>query len=176
MSRAMHEAVESARFEEREPGEAVQQYLTFVLDEEVYGIPIATVAEIIGLQKITPVPDPRDCVKGVINLRGTVIPVIDVRVRLGMEPVETSARTCIVIVQLERILVGLLVDTIADVVDVVAGEIEPAPRRRGESAREAIVTGFVHREGDVKILIDLARLLDRSAAADGRPGDAVGMN
>jgi purine-binding chemotaxis protein CheW len=148
------------------------QYLTFVLEDEVYGIPIATVAEIIGLQKITPVPDPRDCVKGVINLRGTVIPVIDVRVRLGMTPVETSPRTCIVVVQLEQVLVGLLVDTIADVIDVVSGEIESAPRRRGATTRESIVTGFVHREGVVKILIDLARLLEQAPPADGADGEA----
>lgn len=174
MSQAMIEPRMSASSAERELADAVLQYLTFVIADELYGIPIATVAEIIGLQKITRVPDPRACVKGVINLRGTVIPVIDVRVRLGMAPVETGARTCIVVVQQDELLVGLLVDTIADVIDVVAGEIEPAPRRRGDLPEESIVTGFVHKDGGVKILIDLARLLDRSAPetdAGELPGD-----
>ena len=140
--------------------DAVQQFLTFVIAEENYGIPIESVAEIIGLQKITTVPDRRPYVKGVINLRGTVIPVIDVRVRLAMDPVRVDERTCIVVVQLEETLVGLLVDRIAEVIDVLAGEIELAPRRRVGSLGESIVTGFVQQGGVVRILIDLPRLIE----------------
>lgn len=154
--------------EDAEGVDARKQYLTFTIADENYGIPIETVAEIVGLQKITSVPDARPFVKGVINLRGTVIPVIDVRVRLAMDPVQIDDRTCIVVVQLERTLVGLLVDRIADVIDVDAEKIEPAPRRRSGWAAETVVTGFVQAGGDVKILVDLARLLeDAKASAEG---------
>ena len=153
--------------------ETLQQHLTFVVAGEVYAIPIAAVAEIIGLQKITSVPDPRPHVKGVINLRGTVIPVVDVRVRLAMDTVRLDERTCIVVVQLDDVLVGLLVDGIADVIDVVAEEIEAAPRRRGELQAEAMVTGFVQKDGDVKIMIDLGRLLELGDARRDAPGDGL---
>lgn len=145
--------------------DARRQYLTFRIADETYGIPIETVAEIVGLQKITSVPDARPYVKGVINLRGTVIPVIDVRVRLAMEPLRIDERTCIVVVQLERTLVGLLVDRIAEVIDVDPEKIEPATRRRAGFAVETIVTGFIQTGGDVKILIDLARLLEDATAS-----------
>jgi purine-binding chemotaxis protein CheW len=134
-----------------------------VIADEVYGIPIETVAEIIGLQQITTVPDRRPYVKGVINLRGTVIPVIDVRVRLAMDPVRVDERSCIVVVQLDQSLVGLLVDRIAEVIDVVSGEIETASRRRVAFIGESMVTGFVQKGGGVRILIDLVRLLEDGA-------------
>lgn len=153
--------------------EAFQQHLTFVVADEVYAIPIATVAEIIGLQKITSVPDPRPHVKGVINLRGTVIPVVDVRVRLAMDTVHLDERTCIVVVQLDHVLVGLLVDAIADVIDVVPEEIESAPRRRIELPGEAMVTGFVQKDGDVKIMIDLGRLLELGDEKHEAPSDGL---
>lgn len=154
----------------RDGGESWLQYLTFVIADEVYGIPIGTVAEIIGLQKITTVPDRRPYVKGVINLRGTVIPVIDVRVRIAMDPVRVDERTCIVVVQLDETLVGLLVDRIADVIDVMSGEIEPASRRRAGFVGESMVTGFVQKGGNVRILIDLARVLEDER--DGAQGSA----
>lgn len=163
MSRNAKAVVWGAEGRAREGGETWSQYLTFVIADEVYGIPIATVAEIIGLQQITKVPDRRPYVKGVINLRGTVIPVIDVRVRLAMDPVRVDERSCIVVVQLDRTLVGLLVDRIAEVIDVVSGEVETAPRRRVAFIGESVVTGFVQKPGGVRILIDLARLLEDAA-------------
>ncbi|HEB88375.1 MAG TPA: chemotaxis protein CheW [Deltaproteobacteria bacterium] len=154
------------------PAESVPQYLTFVVSGEVYGVPIEYVAEIIGAQQLTPVPDSRPFMRGVINLRGTVIPVMDVRARLSMEPRNVDERTCIVVVQLDEIVVGLLVDTIADVIDVPPTAIEAAPRRKTASARDAIVTGLFQLEGEVKILIDLGRLLhDAPTAFDASPGD-----
>ncbi|MEZ4331086.1 MAG: chemotaxis protein CheW [Myxococcota bacterium] len=147
--------------------ESLLQYLTFEVARETYGIPIGSVAEIIGVQRITHVPDPRSHVKGVINLRGTVIPVIDVRLRMGMAPIEIGDRTCIVVVQLDRMLVGMLVDTIAGVIDVMAGEIEAAPRRRASTIGDAIVTGFVHGDEGVRILVDPERLLTDAERACG---------
>ncbi len=147
------------------PAESVPQYLTFVVSEEVYGVPIEYIAEIIGAQQLTPVPDSRPFMRGVINLRGTVIPVMDVRARLSMEPRSVDERTCIVVVQLDEIVVGLLVDTIADVIDVPPTSIEAAPRRKTASASESIVTGLVQIDGEVKIMIDLGRLLHEAPTA-----------
>ena len=158
----------AAQFEESAKAEAVPQYLTFVVAEEVYGVPIGHVAEIIGAQRFTSVPDSRSYMRGVINLRGTVIPVMDVRTRLAMEPREVDKRTCIVVVELDDTSVGLLVDTISDVIDVPPNSVEAAPRRKSSSARDSIVTGLVQIEDKVRILIDLGRLLD--------DGDAVFEN
>lgn len=158
---------ETARYS---AGEPFLQFLTFVVAEEIYGIPIATVAEIIGIQKITTVPDRRPYVKGVINLRGTVIPVIDVRVRLAMDPVQLDDRTCIVVVQHEDSLVGLLVDRIAEVIDVLTGEIETATRRRVDFVGEAMVTGFVRRAETIQILIDLPRLIEDVSSGEDAGG------
>ena len=143
----------------QEVEETIPQYLTFIVANEVYGIPIGTIAEIIGAQSLTAVPDSRSFMRGVINLRGTVIPVMDVRARLGMEPRDADSRTCIVVVQLEETVVGLLVDTISDVIDVPPDSIEGAPRRKAGTASEAVVTGLFQVDGEVKILIDLSRLL-----------------
>ena len=139
--------------------EAAPQYMTFVVASEVYGLPITCVAEIIGAQRFTPVPDARPFMRGVINLRGTVIPVMDVRVRLELERREIDDRTCIIVVQHNDLAVGLLVDTISDVIDVPIGAIEAAPRRQDLDARSSVVTGLVQVDGEVKILIDLERLL-----------------
>ena len=139
--------------------DASMQYLTFLIADEVYGIPIAHVAEIIGAQRFTAVPDPRPFMKGVTNLRGTVIPVMDVRIRLAMKPREVDERTCIVVVQLDDTVVGLLIDTISEVVEVAPAAIEAVPRRKTASIRESIVMGLAQIDEEVKILIDLRRLL-----------------
>ena len=145
--------------------ETVPQYLTFVVADEVYGVPIEYIAEIIGAQRLTSVPDSRPFMRGVINLRGTVIPVMDVRTRLSMEPRNVDERTCIVVVQLDEVVVGLLVDTISEVIDVPPSSIETAPKRKTVSAGDSVVTGLVQLDGEVKILIDLGRLLNDAPAA-----------
>ncbi len=138
---------------------SVPRVLTFILGEEVYGVSISHVAEIIGAQRITPVPDPRPFMRGVINLRGTVIPVMDVRVRMNMEVREPDDRTCIVVVQSDELVVGLMVDMISDVIDVPADKVEAAPRRKDACVGDSIVIGLVQIDAEVKILIDLERLL-----------------
>ena len=147
------------------PAESVPQYLTFVVSGEVYGVPIEYIAEIIGAQRLTSVPDSRPFMRGVINLRGTVIPVMDVRTRLSMEPRNVDERTCIVVVQLDEVVVGLLVDTISEVIDVPPSSIETAPKRKTVSAGDSVVTGLVQLDGEVKILIDLGRLLNDAPTA-----------
>ena len=134
------------------------RYLTFQLGNEVYGIEIRYVTEIVGIQKITDVPDMPDFVKGVINLRGQVIPVMDVRLRFKMEPRDYDERTCVMVVKLEKAAVGLVVDTVQEVREILEDQISPPPQvASGTSSRYILGMGKV--DDEVKILLDVNRLL-----------------
>ena len=146
------------------------KYLTIVLDQEAYGLAVLRVREIIRLQKITPVPQLPSYVKGVINLRGKVIPVIDLRLKFGMPEVEASAHTCIVVVQVERagrrVMLGIIVDHVSEVLNISAEEIERTPDF-GETLDTQFMLGMAKVKGQVKILLDLDAILvaDASYAA-----------
>lgn len=132
-------------------------YLTFHLGGEDYGIPIQSVIEIIGVQKTTMVPDMPPYVVGVINLRGAVIPVVDIRVRFGLEPRLPDDRTCVIVVQLAGTQVGAQVDQVRDVALIPEGAIKPPPKvRKGPATRFIAGLGMV--EDTVKILLDVMRL------------------
>lgn len=134
------------------------KFLTFSLGSEEYGIEIRYVTEIIGIQKVTDLPDMPHYVKGVINLRGKVIPVIDVRLRFNLDQRDYDERTCIVVVTLDDMAVGIIVDSVSEVMDIPAGEIEPAPKvKKGEASR--FISGLGKVENDVKILLDIKHLL-----------------
>jgi purine-binding chemotaxis protein CheW len=134
------------------------KYLTFQLGQEVYGIDIGSVTEIIGFQKITPVPDMPEYIRGVINLRGQVIPVIDVRLRFRMETREYRERTCIIVVRIANISVGLIVDMVNEVADIPEDHISPPPRvASGKTSR--YIRGMGKAGDDVKILLDINKLL-----------------
>ncbi|HQH27029.1 MAG TPA: chemotaxis protein CheW [Oligoflexia bacterium] len=134
------------------------RYLTFRLGKEDYGIEIAHVTEIVGIQKITEVPDMPSFVKGVINLRGQVIPVIDVRVRFGMEPRDYDDRTCVVVVKVRETSIGLIVDTVSEVREILGENVSPPPKAAsGTSGRYILGLGKVGEE--VKILLDVQKLL-----------------
>ena len=134
------------------------KFLTFQLDREEYAIPIRHVIEIIGLQRITPLPELPDFVKGVINLRGKVIPVIDVRLRFGMPERAYDERTCIVVVDIDESFVGLIVDEVNEVTAIPAGQIEAPPTvQKGREMR--FVAGLGKVEDSVKILVDINRLI-----------------
>lgn len=129
------------------------KYLTFNLATEGYGIEIRYVTEIIGIQQITNLPDMPACIKGVINLRGKVIPVMDVRLRFKMEPRDYDDSTRIIVVEYGGITVGLVVDDVCEVVDIPESKIEPPPGgSKGNS------NGYIHGMGklndEVKILLD----------------------
>ena len=142
-----------------------QRYLTFELADQFYGIELARVQEIVRSQSLTPVPDVPDYVRGVINLRGTVVPVVDVRRRMMMEPRDQDERTCVIVCSFRDEGVGLVVDTVCDVVSVVESEIVESGQGRGDgSANEQMLRGLVRQEDGVKILIDLDEML----SADGR--------
>jgi len=134
------------------------KFLTFFINQEEYGIDIRYVTEIIGIQKITEVPDMPVYIKGVINLRGKVIPVMDVRLRFGLEEREHDDRTCIIVINLDEEAVGLIVDRVSEVLDIPAGEIEPPPQLHG-GRRGRLLLGMGKVENGVKILLDAQKLL-----------------
>lgn len=138
------------------------KYLTVVLENEAYGIGVLKVREIIRMQKITPVPQMPPFVKGVINLRGRVIPIVDLRVKFGLKA-EFAERTCIVVVQVklptEQIVqMGLIVDSVEEVVTLQAGEIEPTPEF-GARIDTAYLLGMAKVKGAVKTLLDIDRVV-----------------
>lgn len=134
-------------------------YLTFHLAGEDYGLAIAYVIEIIGIQKITEVPDMPVFVKGVINLRGKVIPVIDVRCRFSLPPKEYDARTCIIVVNFNETVVGLVVDQVSEVISIPEAVVEPPPRISTTETSNFIAGLGKSEEGGVKILLDVTKLL-----------------
>ncbi|MDR3198725.1 MAG: chemotaxis protein CheW [Planctomycetaceae bacterium] len=139
-------------------------YLTFRLGKEDYGIEIRYVTEIVGMQKITEVPDMPVFVKGVVNLRGQVIPVLDMRLRFNMEPRNYDERTCIIVVNIGGSQVGLVVDTVNEVRNIDNDQISPPPKTAGaDSARYIQGMGKVGEE--VIILLEGQRLLHENEAS-----------
>jgi purine-binding chemotaxis protein CheW len=134
------------------------KFLVFHLGDEEYGIPIRNVTEIIGIQTITDLPETPHYVKGVINLRGKVIPVIDVRIRFNMPEKEYDDRTCIVVVNIKDVSVGLIVDSVSEVMDIPDENIEPTPRI-SQGAGTKYIMGLGKVNNDVKILLDTQKLL-----------------
>lgn len=133
------------------------KFLTFRIDREDYGLEIRHVTEIIGIQKITEVPDMADFVRGVINLRGKVIPVIDVRARFHLPPRAYDERTCIIVVHVRDLAVGLVVDKVNEVADIPDQQIEPAPRTSSPNGR--YIQGIGKIGDEVKIILDAGKLL-----------------
>ena len=140
------------------------QYLTFVLAGEIYGLGILQVREIIGMTDITAVPRTPEFVKGVINLRGGVVPVIDARLKFGMSEAEPTDRTCIVVVDVGEADVGLIVDEVSEVVNIPADKIEDTPSF-GADVDTRFILGMSKADEKVTILLDLAKVLAGSELA-----------
>ena len=138
------------------------KYLTFKLVDEEYGLEIVKVQEIIGLMPITKVPRVPDYVRGVINLRGRIIPTIDLRTKFGLPRVEDTEKTCIIVVEVNspkgNVNVGIIVDQVAEVLDVAGNEIDHAPEFGSDLSTDFILgVGIV--KGEVKILLDIDKVL-----------------
>jgi purine-binding chemotaxis protein CheW len=133
------------------------KYLTFHIASEDYGIAIVHVTEIIGMQRITQVPKTPAFIKGVINLRGKVIPVMDVRLRFRMPGRDYDERTCIIVVQHNEATVGLVVDTVSEVLDIPKGAIEVCSAITRD--QDNFVSGMGKVGDSIKMLIDVHRLL-----------------
>ena len=144
------------------------KYLTFTLANEEYGIGILKIREIIGMMPITSVPRTPEFVKGVINLRGKVIPVMDLRLRFEMEEMEYTERTCIIVVEIERqagtVQIGAVVDSVSEVLNVGGKDIEETPSF-GTKLDTEYILGMAKIEGGVKILLDIDEVLNDEEVA-----------
>lgn len=138
------------------------QYLTFHIASEIYGIPILSVVEIIRMLQITPIPESLNFIKGIINLRGKIIPVMDVRLRFGLEERAHDDRTCIIVVNIQNIVMGLVVDQVAEVLEIPEKQVEPMPDV-GQSDSKRYVKGIGRVDSGVKILLDLDKLIFEEA-------------
>jgi purine-binding chemotaxis protein CheW len=164
----VEEIPKSGRFTGAAPAQKAREgkYLTFSLNGEEYGIGILKIKEIIGMMPITPIPQTPDFVKGVINLRGKVIPVIDLRRRFGMESIGYTDRTCIVVVEIRereeegsnRVRIGIVVDSVSEVLNIRGSDIEDTPEF-GTRLRTDYIQGMAKTEDKVKILLDIDRVL-----------------
>ena len=138
------------------------KYLTFSLSGEEYGISILKIKEIIGMMPITTVPQTPEFVKGVINLRGKVIPVIDLRLRFMMEGIDYTERTCIIVVEIEgasgTVMIGIVVDSVSEVLNIKSEDIEDTPAF-GTRLNTEYILGMAKMEGSVKILLDINSVL-----------------
>ena len=144
------------------------KYLTFTLGNEGYGISILQIKEIIGMMSITPVPQTPDFVKGVINLRGKVIPVVDLRLRFGMGAMDYTERTCIIVVEIEgdsgTVMMGIVVDSVSEVLNIKSEDIEDTPTF-GTKLDTEYILGMAKMEGGIKILLDIDRVLSANEVA-----------
>ncbi len=138
------------------------QYLTFALGREEYGLEIMKVREIIGYMEITQIPQARDYVRGVINLRGQVIGVIDLRTRFGMAAIDPTEQTCIIVVEIQFgagcLSIGIIVDRVLEVLDIGADQIEPAPAL-GKHGETDFILGMGKLGDRVKLLLDIDKVL-----------------
>lgn len=145
---------------------ALGKYLIFDLAGEEFGIQILKVREIIGLQDITFVPHTPPCVKGVINLRGKVIPVVDLRLKFAMPEAAYTDRTCIIVVGVSlngsTVLTGVVVDSVSEVLNIASADIEDSPNF-GEKSDVAYLLGMAKIKGKVKILLDIDEVLSTHA-------------
>jgi len=139
-------------------GDEVLQWVTFKLEKETYGINVMQVQEVLRYTEIAPVPGAPIYVLGIINLRGSVVTVIDTRSRFGLMPAEVSDNSRIVIIESEKQVIGIMVDSVAEVVYLRSSEIDQAPNvGTEESAR--FIQGVSNRDGQLLILVDLNKLL-----------------
>ncbi len=152
------ERIEDDFYDDDDEDTQKDKYLTFTVGKEDYGIEISHVTEIIGIQKITDVPDMPAYIRGVINLRGKVIPVMDVRLRFRMPEREYDDRTCTVVVSVNGTPVGLVVDTVKEVIDIPENQIE-LPPEVAESSTQRYIKGLGKIGDDVKILLDVEKLV-----------------
>ena len=132
------------------------KYLTFLLEQETYGIDIRVVIEIIGIQAITGVPEVPEYVRGIINLRGKIIPVVDMRLRFKKEFRAYNDRTCIVVIEAEGVLIGLIVDGVSEVLDIPEGNVVPPPKLKASQNR--YIRGIGKTGEMVTLLLDWAKL------------------
>lgn len=135
------------------------KYLLFNLGNEVFGLKISCIIQIVEMQKVTEVPDMPSYIKGVINQRGKVIPLMDLRLRFGMDERDYDDRNCIIIVSVHDSFIGFIVDTVAEVHDIDDANIDPSPGFKSDSLKERYISGLGKIGEDVKILLDVEKII-----------------
>jgi len=144
------------------------QYLTFKLDSEIFALDISQVREVLDYTTTTKVPRTPDFMRGVINLRGSVVPVVDMRLKFAMPPTEKTVNTCVIIVEInvdnERIVLGALADSVQEVIDLEPGSIEPAPRI-GTRLRTDFIKGMGKRAEQFIIILDIEKVFSADELA-----------
>ena len=144
------------------------QYLTFRLEEEVFALDISQVREVLDFTAITKVPRTPEFMRGVINLRGSVVPVVDMRLKFGMSRTEQTLNTCIIIVEIniegDRLILGALADSVQEVIELGPGQIEPAPRI-GTRLDTDFIKGMGKRDEEFIIILDIDRIFSMDELA-----------
>ncbi|MCX7708977.1 MAG: chemotaxis protein CheW [Clostridia bacterium] len=152
----MGENMEQSVFEQEDTQRG--RFLTFTLGRESYGIEIRYVTEIIGIQQITEVPELPEYIRGIINLRGKIIPVMDVRLRFKKDFREYNDRTCVIVIDISDLSIGLIVDSVSEVISIPDSEIVVPPEMNKDSSK--YIKGIGKVGSEVKLLLDCERLLN----------------
>jgi purine-binding chemotaxis protein CheW len=159
---SVNDSINQALADNHEGGDLAGKYLTFQLGDEEFGVEILKVREIIGLMDITVVPRTPRSIRGVINLRGKIIPVVDLRVKFEMPNIEDTELSCIIVVDTQAgdrpAQIGILVDTVSEVLDIPADHIEPTPAF-GNGVNTKFIRGMARIEDTVKILLSIDQVL-----------------
>ena len=150
------------------------KFLTFFLGREEYGIEILRVQEIIGMMPITGVPGTPEHLQGIINLRGQIIPVIDLRRKLGMESMDQTPETCIIVVNVQNVAVGIIVDRVSEVLNIAAEDMESTPSF-GKDVNTDFILGIGKFQSRVKILLDIDRVLSAERVVHCEPVSTTRM-
>ena len=153
----MNGNLEDSMFEEEEDTQK-GKYLTFSLGNEFYGIEIKHVTEIIGIQPVTEIPELPEHIKGIVNLRGKIIPVMDVRLRFKKPPMEYNDRTCVIVIDIKDVSIGLIVDSVSEVLSIDEEEIVSPPDVKKDGNKYIKAIGKVGDE--IKLILDCDKLLD----------------
>lgn len=140
-------------------GDEVIQWVTFKLDVEIYGINVMQVQEVLRLTEIAPVPGAPDYVMGIVNLRGNVVTVIDTRKRFGLFQKEADDSTRIVIIEVDNQVIGMLVDSVAEVVNIRSSDIETTPNLGEDNESSKYIQGVFSKDGEILILVDVNKML-----------------
>jgi len=143
--------------------DTTQQYLTFLLGEDIYGVDILRVQEVRGWTKVREIPNTPEYVRGVLDLRGTIVPIIDLRTRLSIEAVEYTSITVVIVLAIEigdeKYVIGIVVDTVSDVLDVVKSEIKKAPNF-GTRVETKFIDGMVMANAGMVVLMNIDKMLN----------------
>jgi len=148
---------------DKEIVDTAQQYLTFLLGDDIYGVDILRVQEVRGWTKVREIPNTPKYVKGVLDLRGTIVPIIDLRIRLSIEAVEYTPITVVIVLAIEvddeKYVIGIVVDTVSDVLDVVKSDIKKAPNF-GTKVETKFIDGMVMAEAGMVVLMNIDKMLN----------------